>query len=277
MKRFSASSLNRWMTCPKQAHFKDVLDLPEEQHAKTTYGTIIHRCLDFYNETGDLDGSCEMFMELWEDPASIDAEITLWSKAPWTELRDHGLRCLENFHTSHKQEHREILASEYEFLVPFGDHTLSGTIDCLEIAGEGDFAFLKVTDYKTSSSKPTHIELRLNVQMTAYYYATLQPEFWVELSEAAGEDLYVKYKGMERKVIWHALWHGQEIDAGPRESSDFERLYRAALEIQNAIDKEVFIPNISASSCFYCSYTHLCEAVIPVAHIIKGHRDERFN
>jgi len=272
--RFSASSLNRWMACPKQAHFHDILDFPEQRHAKTAYGSCVHHALDEYNTNGDVDKAIEMFCDLWEDPSKIDQEITMWPpKTTWTELRDRGVACIQTFAEENRKEHRDVIASEHEFLVPFGDHTLSGFIDYLEVVGEGKDKELLVVDLKTSSRKPTHLELRMNVQFSVYLYASRQPEFWEGLEN--GEELYESFKDVPRRGIWYALWHNQRMDVGPREDVDNERLYRVALEVQRAIEQEVYIPNISGSNCIWCLYTSVCSAVIPIANHVEEARDAR--
>jgi hypothetical protein len=116
---------------------------------------------------------------------------------------------------------------------------------------------------------------------TSYYYASLQPEFWLGGSEekypplANGQVLYDSLQGVPRKAVWYHLWTGKEIDAGPRDDGDFERLYRLMKEIERAMDLGVYIPSINAESCLFCSYVDKCRYVIPVRkQIVQEEQEE---
>jgi CRISPR/Cas system-associated exonuclease Cas4 (RecB family) len=103
---------------------------------------------------------------------------------------------------------------------------------------------------------------------TAYYYASLQPEFWIGYNEdypgmENGLDLYYEFLDSPRKVIWYHLMDNKEINAGPRDDDDFGRLYRCIDSVAEAIEKNVFVPNISGSSCIWCDYQDICPVQIP--------------
>ena len=272
--RFSASKVRTWMDCPKQAHFKHVLKMPESQHAKTTYGTCIHDALERYNTNGDVDAAVERFKETWEDPSILDAVIDTWpSNTSWPELRERGILAIQRYHEDNKWETRTIVANEHSFLVPFGEHTLSGFVDNLEIVGSGKNMELRVIDFKSSSYIPTHLELRMNIQFTIYMYASMQPEFWHDIPN--GEELYEKLKDVRRRGIWYSVWQHKTVDVGPRNEMDYERLYRVLLEIERAIEHDVYVPNIKGDSCIWCPYTNLCPAVIPLAQEVELAKIER--
>lgn len=121
----------------------------------------------------------------------------------------------------------------------------------------------------------------MDIQFTVYAYASLQPEFWMGFEDDPkyppmpnGEELYERFLDMPRKPIWYHLWTNKEILAGERDDDDFMRLYRLILEIVNAIEKEVFVPNISGDSCTYCSFTDICKAVMPIRDKLLEATDE---
>ncbi len=273
--RYSASMIKTWMTCPLQAKFKKILDVPELRHAKTSYGSCMHDAIETYNTTGDLEAAVERFKEIWEDPSLIDAEIDLWpSTISWGELRSRGIRCLIKFDEDSKWESRDILAAEHKFVVPYGEHTMSGIIDSLELIGSRAAPKeLRVVDYKTSSRTPTRIELRFDIQFTIYMYATEQSEFWEDIKD--GEELFESLRHTPRRGLWYSLWNHKMTDVGPREDIDLMRLHRCMLEIEQAIEKEVYVPNISADSCMWCGYTDYCAVTIPLVEIVREARDER--
>ena len=262
------------MRCPQQAKFKEVLRLPEPQHAKTTFGTCVHDALELYNNSGDIDRAVERFKTTWEDPAILNAEVDLWPQnTSWGELRERGIASILRFHEDNKWETRTIVANEHKFLVPFGDHTLTGFVDCIEIVGAGKNKELRIIDYKTSSYVPTHLELRMNVQFTIYLYASMQPEFWTNIPN--GEKLFEGLRDVPRRGVWYSLWNHRRVDVGPRNDLDMERLYRVMLEIERAQEAEVYVPNISGESCMWCAYTNLCAATIPLAQEVKLAKQER--
>jgi RecB family exonuclease len=249
--RFSASMLKTWMSCPQQAKFKDVLRLPEAQHAKTTYGTCIHDALELYNNSGDAAAAEARFLETWANPEILDAVIDMWPQnTSYMELRERGVKAVRKFHEDNKWETRTIVANEHKFVVPFGEHTLSGIIDNLEITGSGKNRELRVIDYKTSSYTPSHLELRLDIQFTIYLYATHQEAFWHDVPN--GEELYEKLKDTRRRGIWYSIWNHRTTDVGLRNELDMERLYRVLIEVERAIEHEVFVPNIKGDACMWC-------------------------
>lgn len=104
---------------------------------------------------------------------------------------------------------------------------------------------------------------------TVYYFASLQPEFWLGYDDDRykgmpnGLELWEEFKDSPRKVVWYHLLDNKEINAGPRNEDDFGRLYRCIDEIAKAIEAGIYVPNISGSSCIWCDYTDICPVMIP--------------
>lgn len=141
---------------------------------------------------------------------------------------------------------------------------------CIKVA---NIDGLYVTDdfivtHNTAGKRPFGDDLRLDVQFTAYYYASMQPEFWIGYDEEypgmeGGLDLYYEFLDSPRKVIWYHLMDNKELNAGPRDEDDFGRLYRCIDAISKAVEKDIYVPNISGSSCIWCDYTDICPVQIP--------------
>ena len=100
--------------------------------------------------------------------------------------------------------------------------------------------------------------------MTTYVYASLQPEFW-----AFQPDLYNTLIDYPRRPIWYHMDKVKEIDAGPRDEADFNRLYRVAETASRAIEADIFMPDISGDTCTFCSFTDECTSVSVVSHKLK--------
>lgn len=268
--RFSASQLRRWMSCPLQVHFDNTIKRPQQQNSKTTFGTCVHDALEMYNKSGDIEESSRRFLHTWENPQLFDAVPDVWARGTtYGSLKTKGIEILDQYHAAHRWEERDIVASEHKFHVPFGDHSISGVVDLMEVRRSQGGKALIITDYKTSSRTPTYAELALNIQFTVYQYATLQEEFWVGNGDEYpglfnGASLFEEFKAMPRRGIWHNLWLNKEVYVGERDDNDYLRMYRCMIEVAKAIEAEIFVPNISGDSCGFCPYHDVCQVVAPV-------------
>lgn len=288
--KFSASMLSTWENCQKQAEFKYMDHIPDPgTHAKTWFGTAVHAALEDFGNVeqirgeGDVKRAQDIFLRMWTNPEKFGGHITEWRGSQYGTLRLRGLKIITDYADKQKWEPREVIATEHKFCVPFGDHLLSGIVDLLEwkVSGRG-VPTLKITDYKTSSMKPTLEELRLNLQFTIYNYASRQPEFWFGYTEEdwhpplvvkypmmgetfeESEALYERFKNAPRRGSWSHLWTNVELDAGERSEEDFERMYVLLDGVSRAVEHKVFIPSIRSSSCKWCAYKGVCKAVAPV-------------
>lgn len=270
--RFRQSTLKKWMACPLQAKFSDIDNLPRKQGSKAMFGSCIHAGLDHYNRTGDVETAIKLFLEAWEDPTSIGQPvIDVWNKfTTYGGLRQRGIEILRAYDERLRWENRTVIAPEHRFLVPFGQHELTGTVDLAVL--RKNFRgkdVLAIEDYKTNTKRPTTAELALNIQFTVYLYATLQPEFWLGNGDdfpavVNGEWYFETLKDIPRRGIWVHLWdNGHELDAGDRDDHDFARLYRLCEEIERAVQHQVFVPHIG-DACGLCDYANgPCPVQVP--------------
>lgn len=267
--------LKTWSTCQLQARFAEVEKRERRIHAKTAFGTCIHDALEKYNWTGDVEAAKERFKYTWQNPDYLSAEPQIWKGVQFGTLMSKGLQILDEYHEKQRWESREIVGIEHKFCVPIGEHEVSGIVDLLEYKKSGrGVPTLRIVDYKTTSKKPTLQALKLDLQFSIYYWASLQPEFWMgwqpELEKYPpmkdGANLYDRFMDSERRCVWYHLWGNTEIDAGAREDEDFLRMYRLLEGIQQAVEKEVFIPSINAESCTFCDFKDICPAVAPILH-----------
>lgn len=272
--RVSNTMVQTWMSCALQAKFKYKDHLPTKRTSRMTFGIVVHATLEHYNITGDIDSALAMFEDLWDNPEKVNAEIEIWP--PGTThggFRQKGLEMLRSYHDKNSWDDRIILAQEHKFLVPFGEHELTGVVDLLEMrkSGRGKNT-VRIVDYKTGSKKPYKNTLRLNTQFTIYDYASRQPEFWLgnkhdfnkypPIASNAREAMEA-YGKLPRRGIYFHLLGGSEIDVGPREDADFMRLYRVVKEISRAWEQEIFVPTLSGDSCVFCDFTEPCGIKIP--------------
>jgi len=270
------------MTCPLQAHFQYNIKVPvEKNNAKAVFGNCIHTALEHYNKTGSHDGAVKIFLDLWHNPEKVGAPAnTLWwpKMTNFLGLRQRGIEILGDFHERCEWDTRTVIATEHAFLVPFGEHELTGYVDLVETRKSGKGKnLLRIVDYKTAARKPNYGELTLDVQFTIYLYASMQPEFWfgnpITLPDGTvnttdfppmdnAEWMHSMYDGLPRRAIWYHLWTLSEIDAGPREQKDFERLYRVCCEIDKADKAGIHVPKLG-EHCTLCDFRDPCGIEIP--------------
>lgn len=277
--RFSASRIKQWMTCPLQAHFHYDLHVPVERiNAKATFGTIIHTALEHYNNHRDPVAAEKIFIDLWHNPEKVGAPVSQmwWPRGNnFGNLKERGVNIIRDFHERCEWDKRTVIATEHPFLVPFGEHELTGYVDLLEVRQSGKGKnLLRVVDYKTAARQPNMGELALDVQFTIYLYASTCPEFWFGRTLEDGtpdpdyppipnaEWMHSMYDDLDRRSIWYHLWTQKEIDAGPRDDSDFMRLYRVVCEIAKASEAGIHVPKLG-ENCTLCDYRDPCGVEIP--------------
>lgn len=266
--KFNASLISTWSRCGLQARFSYIDNRPRVQNAAASFGTCVHEALELYNLNGDLDEAIARFLHTWENPEVLRVEPDVWPKRmTYGGLRETGVQMIKEYHETASWSKREVIAAEHKFCVPFGEHLLSGVVDVLEYVPRK----LKIVDLKTNSARPNYDSLYLNTQFTCYYYASLQPEFWMGFDDGTGkypgfengEELYERFTGVDRVPIWYHLRQNKEISCGRRDDLDFMRLYRCCEEIAHAIERDVYVPSISGDTCTMCSYTDVCKAFVP--------------
>jgi len=255
--------LKTWMECPLQAKFAELDRLPQKQGSKATFGSAVHLAMEHYNRTNDVDEAIKLFLEAWNDPGQVlGADIDVWNKySTYGGLRQKGIDIVRAYDERMRFEDRLVIATEHPFLVPFGEHELTGTVDLLSLRkNHRGKDLLCVEDYKTNARRPNTGELALNIQFTVYLYATYQREFWLGNGErfpavVNGEWYWQTLGDVPRRGIWVQLWDGaKDMDAGTRDDKDFGRLYRLCEEIERAIKAEVFVPHIG-EACTLCDYS----------------------
>jgi hypothetical protein len=253
------------MKCSLHAKYRYVDRLPTRQNAKASFGTIMHLAIQHYYDTrGDANGTMRIFKTMWADPAKAGVEPDYWPKhTTFNTLMAKGIEVIRALDERMKWNNVSVIGTEVPFLVPFGEHELTGFVDLITVERSGTGReILAITDHKTAGRKPPVSELALDVQFTAYIFASFQRAFWVGGDDPAfpglpnGEWLWETVgRNIERRAIWHHLYTGQLLDAGPRTTADFQRLYRVAHEIERATQAGIAVPTIGES----------CELEIPVA------------
>lgn len=269
--RFRQSMIKTWGACSLQASFSYLDGLPQVSGSKQVFGSVVHAALEHYNRTNDVDEAVRLFIEGWDTPGMLGLQIDVWTKyTTFGGLRQRGIDIVRAYHDRTRLEDRTVIAAEHRFLVPFGGHELTGTVDLLELKrNHRGKDLLRVCDYKTAARRPTTAALALDVQFSCYIWSTLQREFWFGNGDGFpaitnAEWYWETLQDIPRRGIWIQLWdEGRELDAGGRDDADFGRVYRMCNEIERAIAAKVFVPTIG-ESCGICSYANgPCPVTVP--------------
>lgn len=253
--RVSPSALKTFGICARQYYYSNILKLAEEPTGSlTALGTVIHYVLDVYeNFDNDLDLAQKTFEHYWTYPHLIGVEIDFFHRGTdWEKLRQRGLKMLEAYHDLGSYREGRLVGTEIRFLVPIGDHQLSGVIDKLWFRpGQ---KMLEAIDFKTGAVVPE--KLKFNIQFTAYCYATTRPEFWVDIP--GFEDGYERFSTWRRGGWWYHARDAKMFNAGTRDTAEYNRLALAVDEMAKAVDAKIFPLNIQGENCGYCPHVDFC-------------------
>lgn len=276
-KRFSVTRLKTYMDCPLKAHFRYDLHLPSGKNAAGVFGNCMHDALEIFERGEDLERATARFIATWTDPEILGLHIDSYPKrTSWDHYRQRGVAMLEQMAQVNRWDDHETIAVEREFLVPFGQYEIHGFVDKVEVRTSGKGKnLLRIVDYKTGSRAPNRSALYMDIQFTAYVYASLQPEFWLGgqpkpygnegelIPPIENAEWWMEMVAqLPRRPIWYHVADAKEIDAGDREDKDFAQLYRVMVEIDRAQRAGIHIPRIG-EACELCDYVDPCGLEIP--------------
>lgn len=248
--------------CALQWRYTNIDNIPREQSASLTYGSILHEAVLLLETTRDLDQALDYFRLAWLDPESINPEYKIdyfVRGTNWKKYADNGVRVLRDWWSLIQWDADVVLGREYGFKVPIGDgHELAGTVDkvTLRYRPKINRTVLLISDYKTNAKVPTYEWLEDDLQFTAYSYASYQPEFWTGIPNGAA--LYQQYKDAPRFGEWVSLSANKRMDAGERTQQQFNRLEYLCNQFALSVAMRIFVPTLTGETCRYCDFRRQC-------------------
>lgn len=267
------SDLKTWSKCPLMYRWQHIENLPRLEGGSAAFGTVIHDVVLWLEVHKDLDGAIQRFKELWTFPErvlhqGVPLRIDYYEKGRnWVKFMGMGPELLERWWNIIQWDTDLTLAREFTFDVPIGNgHQLTGTIDKLVLryrAATDEWVVL-ISDYKTNAKVPTYEYIEEDLQFSAYAYASLQEEFWVQLAlslgrtEAEGRAMFQEYKDLARYGEWVALQTSKRMDAGIREERHYNRLIMAVNALADSVAMRIFVPTISGETCRWCDFRKQC-------------------
>lgn len=286
------SDMQSFNYCPARMRYEWEMERTGQfrNNSRLAYGTVLHNAMHTLERHGELQRAIDSFLYYWH-PHNIEALCPRVPADGWFgrdsygSMRKRGVDVLRKYHDLMRYDDHELLALEFEFVVPLrgtGIH-LAGTIDRLAVRWYRQIETLCIDDYKTGKQK---WNLRWNVQGSAYAYASHQPEFWdgMELNARRldgrevtyktegfsgqqaltsghahrGAELQQRFEKAGRRFTWIDLHDVKIVDGGWRGPQDYERLKAAAMEIRDAVAKDVFPFRLDGEVCRFCSARKIC-------------------
>jgi hypothetical protein len=219
----------------------------------------------------------ETFTYYWH-PLHIEAlcpPVDTWiMRDSYSSLLATGREAIRRFFDLLTVDHGELLALEYEFIVPLhgvldpvdgSTVVLAGTIDRLVARQKKRYPILDFDDLKTGKK---YTYLRHNIQGTTYAYASTQPEFWLGWPEyhtegfgARGPELQERFARAARHFNWIDLKAMAVNDGGFRGERDYQRMKYAAQQVVNSIRAEIFPLTLVGEVCQWCDFRDSCAVV----------------
>jgi hypothetical protein len=276
------SDLSSYGRCAQEKHLKDLskqgIGPRPSNLSRTVFGTIMHHAVQVM-ETEHHAGNPQAlaiakstFAYYWNpdnmpEMAAHHPELAYgideWlPRDTYGGMRSKGLQALDDYFALLSTDDGKLLALELQFHVPIdlgeqGQHTLTGTIDRLEIRKYKLKPYLSLSDFKTGKQPPY---LRYAAQWTVYSYASLQPEFWTPWGDEADE-WYQRTKDWARRGRWIDLRLNKVVDAGWRSQQDYDRLHVALREYVRAVEADIYPLTLTGETCTWCQYRNTCGGV----------------
>ena len=239
----SQTSLNKYINCPLQYFYSDILNVPVyiEDKDILEYGSSIHKAIDYMTKDavknlrwGDISLMEEKFIQNMNE-----GEFTSFDKRK--ELIERGKKAIkENYPKLTECNPENILSTEYKMELDFNGVKLKGFADRISKDNEGH---IQIYDFKTGSYK--------NANLYENYYNQLR--FYKFLYESLNPD---------KKVSETALIFFEESCKTSSPEPDITNNEEIKEKIENVIEginSLNFEPKESIDNCKFCNYKLICK------------------
>lgn len=240
--RLSASQLETFADCPLRYGYRYAIGARDEPGLPADLGTIVHDVLERFldpavGEPRTLDRLWEIAEECWREDI-----------APYRPMQEEARR--DYFDMLSKWWEKEgslgdmaptVLATERQFTIEVGPHTVTGRIDRVDRADDG--VGIRVVDYKTGKRVAPVNAMADDLQLATYHLAaTRDPEL-----AAFGPPT-------ELRLLYVRTMTVREQEVTPDHAAVTEARILAAAERILAAD---FEPSVHAD-CDHCEFHRLC-------------------
>lgn len=251
---FSHSRLKCFENCPKQFHFRYVLQVPQETESIEAFvGKRVHEVLErLYRFVGQdmlpaLPKVLRRYELAWEAEYDPERVRIVKQGTPLSFYRELGVRCLEGYYRRHYPfDGDETLGVEERVVFDLdpdgapGRYRVQGIVDRISRTRDG---VIEIIDYKTGGYVPRQEALDRDRQLALYQ---------IGLAERFGADPPVQ-------LVWHYLARGtvRRSNRSPEQLDELRRETAALIDRIRA--EQEFAPKKSAL-CDWCEFRALCPA-----------------
>ncbi|MEK7142666.1 MAG: PD-(D/E)XK nuclease family protein [Patescibacteria group bacterium] len=233
--RISYSALDTFNRCPKKYQFQYLERVRVPEKPELFFGSLIHEVVQLALKKDPILPPIEELLAFYK---SKWQEEIFSSAAEAKQYFAWGENMIRHFHSSHKPGLRNIVAVEKRFLIPLGDHQLSGMIDRVDKLPFGAF---EVIDYKTSKQLPSKENIDQDKQLCMYHLAV--EYLWPEAKDI--------------RLTLYFLKHNSQMTT-KRRPDEIEEIKEHIIKTAAKIEKETdFFPKANPL-CDWCEYGHLC-------------------
>jgi putative RecB family exonuclease len=255
---FSHSRLRAFENCPKQFHFRYVLQIPQATEGIEAFlGKLVHTVLERLYEfarqgmvptVAQVRRRYELAWEAAYDPERVRI---VREGTPVEQYRELGTRCLENYYRRHYPFDREEtlgIEARVEFdLAPEtpGLYRMQGVIDRIARAPSGT---IEIHDYKTGRYVPSQKEVDEDRQLALYQMG---------VARSYGADQPVE-------LVWHYVARGIERRS-VRSPEQLEETRLGTIDLIDRVRAETEFAARKNPLCNWCEFRSLCPAWNPFA------------
>lgn len=237
----SYSRLSTLENCALQYLYDKEMGLDTEKGSAAWLGTVVHDIIQRAHE-GTIERTTEALKAALE--ARWEPGIFGGRAVERQRYRD-ALGMLERWRI---HDPPNPVKAEVPFRFPIDGALLRGRIDAVYKQSNGH---LRIVDYKTGRSYPTREELKDDLQLAAYWLATLRTPELAALGEPAIVEL--AYIGVPRQRDGF-----QKLTFSPKTEAGYtERVEARIAELLTMIREERFAPSPEAE-CRWCRFKSIC-------------------
>lgn len=243
----SYSSLDIFLSCPLKYKFKEIDRIKVPKSSALSLGSLVHKTLKFIHESdGDFPKKEEVinfFSENWNPTAFKEDEAE--------NLFENGIALVSNYlkkiNEMEANKRGTVIALEKRFILPFGKHTITGSIDRIDKVGDS----FKIIDYKTNRKIATENEVKNNLQLSIYLKAFTHqwPSFFRSKKDLEKVELALYF-------IRHNLEVSVRKTVKEMELME-EEMMKNIDKLEETIEGGVFEPKMGPL-CDWCDYKKMC-------------------
>jgi putative RecB family exonuclease len=247
---YSHSRLGCFEKCPKQFHYRYVLEVPAETEGIEAFmGKRVHEVLErLYEFTGkgmvpSIEKVLHRYNAFWDEHYDEKRVVIVKKKFPASHYRKLGEKCIENYYRRHfpfdRDETLGIEETVHFNLDEAGEYKVRGIIDRIVRARDGA---IEIQDYKTGRYVPPQQQLDEDRQLALYQ---------IGLSE--------RFPDEPVRLIWHYLQSGQ-IRSSQRNPDQLDELKTQTCRLIDRIEATEEFPARKSQLCDWCAYKEPCFA-----------------